>query len=618
MTEIPVELLTLLADEPPSWFLEIPDDQRGPWYAREELHTLQLGNNELRHVDSRISEFRGLKRLEIHNNRITILPQPIFQLTSLTTLTLSNNGLASFPTCLLALDSLVSLNLSHNKIETLWDDDAVAKARAEREAWDKEHSGSDGFMSGFSSAKKASRNDKPADGVDKATPMWSLQSLDLSNNRIGNAALGLPDLASKRSKDAGSGDIVPIRFPPKVQKLDLGNNHLRGPVSLAAFAKLSKLEDLGLQGSGIADDAFHLDEGSLGGQAGVLNELKVLDLSGCEIDDLTKLEAFFGSRRIQTLESDMSVDGVAKVNGEVSDPAKGIAAHQLVRVANRPAREDISKFSQRNKCNALCVILDGNPLREEAFRQKRGTRSSTSPQKKGAPTADAIARDPAIAAIGESSPAANSPATPVKSGIIKEEWELLAEAGLNTEAGRRKHRIEQARKEAANAAAVWPGQETAGGDDARGRTGGRRGMDGVNKTGLSDWDGEPSPLRPGRSSRERASSQQRSSTEEAVDKDGGSALANAKLSTKKKEALGQVPCKFFRSNGCSAGASCPFAHTLPGDGGQKAVCQWFLKGNCRFGHKCALAHVLPGQPMSVSTKRRRFVLAGRNLYTYLG
>ncbi|WFC94745.1 hypothetical protein MBRA1_001379 [Malassezia brasiliensis] len=87
--------------------------------------------------------------------------------------------------------------------------------------------------------------------------------------------------------------------------------------------------------------------------------------------------------------------------------------------------------------------------------------------------------------------------------------------------------------------------------------------------------------------------------------DAGSALANAKLSTKKKEALGQVPCKFFRNNGCSAGDACPFAHTLPGEGQTKAVCQWYLKGSCRFGHRCALAHVLPGQPMSMDRKNKR-------------
>lgn len=96
----------------------------------------------------------------------------------------------------------------------------------------------------------------------------------------------------------------------------------------------------------------------------------------------------------------------------------------------------------------------------------------------------------------------------------------------------------------------------------------------------------------------------------SVTPNAGSALANAKLSTKKKEALGQVPCKFFRNNGCSAGDACPFAHTLPGEGQPKAVCQWYIKGSCRFGHRCALAHILPGQPMSMDRKNKRLAQQG--------
>lgn len=103
----------------------------------------------------------------------------------------------------------------------------------------------------------------------------------------------------------------------------------------------------------------------------------------------------------------------------------------------------------------------------------------------------------------------------------------------------------------------------------------------------------------GRGGEDRNRAQHDREDEGSTPPNAGSALANAKLSTKKKEALGQVPCKFFRNNGCSAGEACPFAHTLPGEGQPKAVCQWFIKGSCRFGHRCALAHILPGQPMSV-------------------
>lgn len=53
-----------------------------------------------------------------------------------------------------------------------------------------------------------------------------------------------------------------------------------------------------------------------------------------------------------------------------------------------------------------------------------------------------------------------------------------------------------------------------------------------------------------------------------------------------------VPCKFFRSGQCQAGAACPFLHTMDPMSHQ-APCKYFMKGNCKFGAKCALAHYLP-------------------------
>ncbi|GAA6062105.1 hypothetical protein JCM10212_002355 [Sporobolomyces blumeae] len=73
----------------------------------------------------------------------------------------------------------------------------------------------------------------------------------------------------------------------------------------------------------------------------------------------------------------------------------------------------------------------------------------------------------------------------------------------------------------------------------------------------------------------------------------------------KPKDLSHVPCKFYKANSCTAGASCPFSHDLVNPGQSKPICQWFAKGNCKFGHKCALAHVLPGQPMSFDRKNKR-------------
>ncbi|SPO24519.1 uncharacterized protein UTRI_03788 [Ustilago trichophora] len=627
LQEMPALLLSLLADEPPAWFLQIPEDDRQPWYMREEVHTLQLSNNELQSLSEKIAGFRGLKRLELHSNRLSTLPSALFQLSSLTTLTLSKNGLTSFPNCLLALDNLVVLNLSHNKIQTLWKDEDVASARSQREAWDKENAQQENSVWAGLSPSKKDRKPLLTSEAQSNAPMRSLRTLDLSHNRITNAALGIPDLASRRSKtkDANAGETTLVRLPTGLKTLNLGYNNIRGPISVSLFQQLASLEDLGLQGCGIGDDVFTA-EGASETFKPALSNLSVLDLSGCELDDLTRVEALFGSQRIQSFDQAMGNVDAAPSHQEKVEPAQGMPARQLVRVLNRPTLADVDKIEDRCNVKVLSLLLEGNPLREEAFRQKRGGRSAASPEKKASATSSlgTIAKQTALpASTGATAPSvapsssstAPSPGPsplPPKPQVVKEDWEILAEAGLNTELGRRKLRIEQARREqeaaAAEATAAAAGAASTAkaedGEDAQSR--GRK-----PRAGDEGASSDPDAAGSGGESRERASSHNRG--ESIDDKDSGSALANAKLSSKKKEALGQVPCKFFRSNGCSAGASCPFAHTLPGDGGQKSVCQWFLKGNCRFGHKCALAHVLPGQPMSMDRKNKRAAQHGQPL-----
>lgn len=616
LQEVPALLLSLLADEPPSWFLQIPEDDRQPWYMREELHTLQLSNNEIQLLSDQIAGFHGLKRLELHGNRLTSLPSSLFQLSALSTLTLSKNALTSFPTCLLALDNLVTLDLSHNQIQTLWKEEDVVSARSEREAWDKENAVQEnGVWAGLSPSKKPRSLDASIGEAQRIVPLRSLRSLNLSHNRISNAALGIPDFANRRSKNASADASAnsPVRLPNALKMLNLGYNNIRGPVSVSIFQHLPSLEHLSLQGCGIGDDVLTF-EGSANSSKPVLPNLFLLDLSSCELDGLEKVEALFGSGRIQSLDQAMGNVDKAPSSQDGIEPPQGMPARQLVRVVNRPDAADMDRMEDRCNAKILCLMLEGNPLREEAFRQKRGGRSAASPEKKSitssVPTKIDSTDSPAPAASAASG--VPSPATkgasqlPPKPHIVKEDWEILAESGLNTELGRRKLRIEQARREqeAAAATSAAKGAVSSSPDDAQSR--GRKPRT-VDDAISLDADGTGS----GAESRERTTSQNRG--ELIDDKDSGSALANAKLSSKKKEALGQVPCKFFRSNGCSAGASCPFAHTLPGDGGQKSVCQWFLKGNCRFGHKCALAHVLPGQPMSMDRKNKRAAQHGQPL-----
>lgn len=606
---MPALLLSLLSDDPPSWFLQIPEDDRQPWYMRQEVHTLQLSNNELESLPDKVAEFRGLKRLELHSNRLSSLPSAFFQLSALTTLSLSKNGLTTVPQCLLALDNLVTLNLSHNKIQSLWKQPDVVSARSQREAWDKENANQEnGVWAGLSPSKKDRKLPGAASEALSNAPMRSLRTLDLSHNRITNAALGIPDLANRRNKatDSTANDDALVQLPAGLRTLNLGYNNIRGPVSVSLFQRLASLEDLGLQGCGIADDVFTV-EGHSEDVKTALSNLSVLDLGACELDDLSKAEALFGSGRIQSFDQAIgNVDAPQQPAQDKVEPAQGMPARQLVRVLNRPTSTDIEKMEDRCNVKVLCLLLEGNPLREEAFRQKRGGRSAASPEKKTSspaatsqttPTPTCSTGAPAFTAMNT----AGSSQLPPKPQVVKEDWEILAESGLNTEFGRRKLRIEQARREqeAAAAAAAAKGPDSS---SIENETRGRKPRP-ADDAASSDPDAANSG----------AESQERATGDAIDDKDSGSALANAKLSSKKKEALGQVPCKFFRSNGCSAGASCPFAHTLPGDGGQKSVCQWFLKGNCRFGHKCALAHVLPGQPMSMDRKNKRAAQHGQPL-----
>ncbi|KAJ1026883.1 hypothetical protein NDA16_002178 [Ustilago loliicola] len=475
LQQVPALLLSLLADDPPSWFLQIPEVDRQPWYMREEVHTLQLGNNELQSLPDKLAEFRGLKRLELHSNRLSTLPSAFFQLSALTTLTLSKNALTAVPQCLLALDNLITLNLSHNKIQSLWKQEDVVSARSQREAWDKENATQEnGVWAGLSPSKKDRRPLGAAVEAQSNAPMRSLRNLDLSHNRITNAALGIPDLANRRNKatDSTISDHACVQLPAGLKTLNLGYNNIRGPVSVALFQQLRSLEDLGLQGCGIADVVFAV-EGASEGTKTALSNLSVLDLGGCEIDDLAKVEALFGSSRIQSFDQAIgNVDTPPQPAQDKVEPVQGMPARQLVRVLNRPTPADLDKMEDRCNAKVLCLLLEGNPLREEAFRQKRGGRSAASPEKRAAPTSGA-----ATAAVSQAPPATSSTAAtaataaapstagssqlPAKPQVVKEDWEILAESGLNTELGRRKLRIEQARREqeAAAAAAAAKGAE---------------------------------------------------------------------------------------------------------------------------------------------------------------
>lgn len=584
----------------------------------------------------------------------------------------------------MALDSLIDLDLSYNNLQSLWSDDAVVQARKDRKEWDMDNADEeDGVWAGFleraGSPTKRVRPPPPTRQEEAVQPMRSLRTLKLAKNRLSNDVL-FPSNTNR------------FTWPPNLVELDVSDNMIRGPLPLAFAANLKDLEVLAIGGNGITDDVFRQEDkqasvSSPFGPRKSFPSLQVLDLQRCEIDDLAPLEAFFGSARTHFGPDQDHSSRAKEVDVTPPPPAQaGLSSRSLVRI--RLAQDAPRQQASDGSSPPLYVVLEGNPLREEAFKRKHGTARRAQQQPADQPAAaqpaaqpqrnSAVPSPPPTKAAASTS-SAPSPSLPLSntastSGPQKEAWELEIEAGMYSEGAKRRMRAEAARAAAAAAAGssgASPGLASphlatpspSSMSSSPSRTAARRQPDGINKTGLSDWDGSPSPSKHQLRAAQRGSQQQQQQQQQTQNGElprqsigvggngiaghegnstsvgggtanvkaqqftgAGSTLANTKLTKRQSEALSRVPCKFFRSaNGCSAGDACPFAHVQPGSGGggdgvngagggmggadgtgsgavgMKSVCEFFIKGNCRFGHKCALAHVREGEPMSVRT-----------------
>lgn len=514
LQRIPSSVFTLLDGEAPQWYEDLADEaSRRPWYEREDLRTFSAANGEIEDVDARLADFRALVRIELQNNRIPGLPVEMFQLVNLTSLNLSRNSLSSVPPCLLALDSLIELDLSHNQITTLWADDDVAHARDSRREWDEDNADEEGgvwagLIARMGSPTKRARPAPPTVSQ-RGQPMRSLRHLNLASNRLANASVGLK-----------SGDFT---WPPALTDLDLSDNGLRGPFPLSFVGRLKDLSKLSLGGNGISDEVFRQDaeRDTVTQPFGptFFASLTILELHRCDIDDLAKLEAIFGSRRTR-FPGDSERIGNKDIPRAVSPAAKGVAAKTLARVTTAANKPEVDVDAQPP---ALAVVLEGNPLREETFKRKYGmaksrgqssasTQSQPAAQAAPAPSAQpsrtaqrasaALTAEAGFARSNLSDPVKNTPSasqirpqSPSKQPA-KEAWETQADAGLLTEGGRRRARAEAARREREALQA-----QTQQGNDEEGVQGAIHGNgppsrgQGVNRTGLSDWDGTPAPRR---------------------------------------------------------------------------------------------------------------------------
>ena len=184
------------------------------------------------------------------------MPESFADLSALTTLDLSQNSLTSLPTKIFALPSLITLNISHNAITAL-----PFRAPFSKNSSHPSQSSSGSFFAPVITyattplpkllTLDASHNQLPASAIDAGLPS-QLSKIDLSGNPLGNSqllirALGrLNNLKELRFEKA---DISDNSFPPdlsasslsstsfpKLRVLDLGQTKVTAEATRAALA----------------------------------------------------------------------------------------------------------------------------------------------------------------------------------------------------------------------------------------------------------------------------------------------------------------------------------------------------------------------------------------------
>ncbi|PWN43043.1 L domain-like protein [Ceraceosorus guamensis] len=374
LTELPPSAIQLLDDDAPQWYRQHANTAAGrrPWYERADLVQLSLSNNIIKSIPNAIQGFAALSRLDLHNNALKNVPDALSGLCQLTHLNLRGNNLSIFPTSLLMHPTLLELDLSSNRITTLWDQrdlEASVKEYEEIIAASAEAMETGGIWAGLGDSSRSSKKYKP----DPQRPLPACRFLSLGNNRLTNASLRWSLVSPEGAQaEAQTERQQAIIWPTNLTTLDVSDNFVRGPIPLAAFGTLSSLQHLDLGGNGLASDIFEANapeiEGSLptAEPAKFFPSLTLLSLYRCEMDDLEPLEEVWGSPRTIAEGEKAFPAGVG-----TPQPRVGIQARQLVSVRSR--------IPERIPKGQLAIVLEGNPLREEAYRRKKAPVSGLRP-----------------------------------------------------------------------------------------------------------------------------------------------------------------------------------------------------------------------------------------------
>ncbi|TDL20753.1 L domain-like protein [Rickenella mellea] len=365
-------------------------------FDAQDLQVLKARTNDIIELQPEISLFGSLKTIDLHSNRLETVPTTLTNLSSLSVLDLSSNRLRALPPSLFSLPSLTNLNLSRNELTSL----PFSKFGIAFELPDPMRRGS--FLPPV--VKRAN------------TPLPCLHTLEVAYNKISSSSIDVSHL------------------PANISLLVLSHNPL-GPSSnlIQALSKLGKLKEVRMEHADITDESFPPSTSPR------FPQLQHLDLEEAQVTEATIRSFFAGSARENELSFDITTSAPAPgelrvaVGKKVIKEAWEIEAEKRFMkkrgVAAAPQGTDASSSGLGPKSDPI-------PVEKEPWEIEAEQRLPTEAGRRKAKAA-------AAATQAHSSPPPPKPSTPPArqpKPIEKEPWEVEAEQGLLTEAGRRRAR----------------------------------------------------------------------------------------------------------------------------------------------------------------------------------
>ncbi|KAF8340487.1 uncharacterized protein EI90DRAFT_3035746 [Cantharellus anzutake] len=361
------------------------------WYEAQDLTILKAADNEIQEIQEEIGLFGGLKTIDFHKNPLSALPIEFSDLGALTHLDLSSCQFETIPPMLAHIPSLTNLNLSNNIIASVTLGLTPLPARRS----------SDPFF------RPSSPSRQPA------TPFPVLQILQLQGNKL-------------------TGPLINSALPKSLIKLDVSQNPIGDECEplFASLAALPCLKELRMRECKISDAGLP-KEASVSTRT--FPSLEAMDLGMNEtITEAAVRAKLFGDRELHIVQDiDMTATHEAPKRADSLIPIR-IAVGKIIR---REAWEiEAEKRAILRRKGGRPVELETVDNEDDPFGFGTGFGTRGTPAKR----VSTPIQEPKDASAPSSPAAPTLTPAPVPRPPVKAQWELDAEAGLNTAAGRRR------------------------------------------------------------------------------------------------------------------------------------------------------------------------------------